>query len=152
MRAKLGAWRNELERLLLANAAKPARERLTLGRVFEALRAIGYKGGYEAIRQGVTIVLKGLAGEAETDRLCHELGTSHDVPGHFEVADMADPDTITAMIERISRSVGPMDLLVNDRVASTPRRWRTFRPESGISFSPPICRRRFMRYVRFCPT
>ena len=45
---KLGRWKAELDRLLAANEAKPARERLTLIRVFEALRALGYAGGYDA--------------------------------------------------------------------------------------------------------
>ena len=36
---RLGAWRDELDRLLAANEARPSRERLTLIRVFEALRA-----------------------------------------------------------------------------------------------------------------
>ena len=48
---KLGRWKDELDRLLLANEAKPARERLTLIRVFEALRASGYEGGYDAVRR-----------------------------------------------------------------------------------------------------
>ena len=38
---KLGRWKEDLDRLLAANAAQPARERLTLIRVFEALRALG---------------------------------------------------------------------------------------------------------------
>ena len=42
---KLGRWKAELDRLLAANEAKPARERLTLIRVLEALRALGYEGG-----------------------------------------------------------------------------------------------------------
>ena len=41
---KLGRWKEELDRLLVANEAKPARERLTLIRVFEALRGLGYRG------------------------------------------------------------------------------------------------------------
>jgi hypothetical protein len=35
---RLGAWRDELDKLLVANEARPSRERLTLIRVFEALR------------------------------------------------------------------------------------------------------------------
>jgi predicted transcriptional regulator len=37
-RPKLGRWASELEGLLAANAAKPAREQLTLIRIFEELR------------------------------------------------------------------------------------------------------------------
>src|ERR1700721_2480842 len=48
---RLGAWREELDRLLVANEARPSRERLTLIRVFEALRASGYEGGYDAVRR-----------------------------------------------------------------------------------------------------
>src|SRR4051812_11084416 len=48
---RLGAWRDELERLLTANEAKPGRERLTLVRIFEALSGLGYEGGYDAGRR-----------------------------------------------------------------------------------------------------
>ena len=48
---KLGEWQAELDRLLEANAAKSARERLTLVRLFEALREQGYGGGYDAVRR-----------------------------------------------------------------------------------------------------
>ena len=48
---KLGQWRADLDRLLLANAGKAARERLTLMRVFETLRGLGYEGGYDAVRR-----------------------------------------------------------------------------------------------------
>jgi transposase len=48
---RLGVWREELDRMLAANAAKPGRERLTLIRVFEALRDLGYPGGYDAVRR-----------------------------------------------------------------------------------------------------
>ncbi len=50
-RPKLGAWKAEIDRVLAANATKPARERLTLIRVFEELRALGYDGGYDAVRR-----------------------------------------------------------------------------------------------------
>ena len=48
---KLGAWRGELDQLLAANAARPARERLTLMRLFEEMRGLGYAGGYDAVRR-----------------------------------------------------------------------------------------------------
>jgi transposase len=48
---KLGAWREELERLLAANAARGLRERVTLLRIFEDLRGLGYEGGYDAVRR-----------------------------------------------------------------------------------------------------
>ncbi|MBG0794726.1 IS21 family transposase [Methylocystis sp. H62] len=50
-RPKLGAWKAEIDRVLAENATKPARERLTLIRVFEELRALGYDGGYDAVRR-----------------------------------------------------------------------------------------------------
>ncbi len=48
---RLGAWRDELDKRLPANEARPRRERLTLTRVFEALRGSGYEGGYDAVRR-----------------------------------------------------------------------------------------------------
>lgn len=52
-RPKLGAWKAEIDQLLSVNATKPSRERLTLIRVFEELRALGYVGGYDAVRRYV---------------------------------------------------------------------------------------------------
>ena len=37
--------------LLAANAARSSRERLTLIRIFEELRGLGYAGGYDAVRR-----------------------------------------------------------------------------------------------------
>ena len=48
---RLGPWREELDRLLAANEGRPGRERLTLIRVFEELRGLGYEGGYDAVRR-----------------------------------------------------------------------------------------------------
>jgi len=50
-RPKLGRWMSDLEDLLLANATKPAREQLTLIRIFEELRERGYAGGYDTVRR-----------------------------------------------------------------------------------------------------
>jgi hypothetical protein len=50
-RPKLGRWQEQLDRLLAVNVESPARERLTLIRIFEEWRALGYDGGYDAIRR-----------------------------------------------------------------------------------------------------
>jgi hypothetical protein len=50
-RPKLGRWSVEVDELLISNASKSARERLTLIRIFEQLRERGYEGGYDAVRR-----------------------------------------------------------------------------------------------------
>ena len=50
-RPKLGAWHGDLDRMLSDNEARPAREQLTLIRVFEELRGLGYEGSYDAVRR-----------------------------------------------------------------------------------------------------
>lgn len=48
---KIRPWRDHLDAMLRANEGKPARERLTLIRLFEALRGFGYDGSYDAVRR-----------------------------------------------------------------------------------------------------
>jgi transposase len=48
---RIGPWKADLDRLLAANETTSARERLTLIRVFEELRGLGYEGGYDAVRR-----------------------------------------------------------------------------------------------------
>jgi hypothetical protein len=48
---RIGPWQDALDQILVSNEAKPVRERLTLIRVFEALRGLGYEGGYDAVRR-----------------------------------------------------------------------------------------------------
>jgi transposase len=48
---RIGPCKERLDRLLTENEAKPSRERLTLIRIFEQLRGLGYEGGYDAVRR-----------------------------------------------------------------------------------------------------
>ena len=48
---KIGPWQDHLDALLSSNHDKPERERLTLIRIYEELHALGYEGGYDAIRR-----------------------------------------------------------------------------------------------------
>ena len=48
---RIGPWQEQLDRFLAANVGKPSRERLTLILIFEELRALGYEGGYDAVRR-----------------------------------------------------------------------------------------------------
>ena len=48
---KIGPWRDRLDALLVENEGKAARERLTLVRMFEELRGLGYGGSYAAVRR-----------------------------------------------------------------------------------------------------
>ena len=48
---RIDPWREDLDGLLLANAARSSRERVTLLRIFEDLRGLGYEGGYDAVRR-----------------------------------------------------------------------------------------------------
>jgi transposase len=48
---RIGPWQEALDQLLASNESKQRRERLTLIRVFETLRGLGYEGGYDAVRR-----------------------------------------------------------------------------------------------------
>ena len=50
-RPKIGPWESKLDGMLDANASRSGRERVPLTRIFEDLQALGYAGGYDAVRR-----------------------------------------------------------------------------------------------------
>jgi hypothetical protein len=48
---RIDPWRDQLDGPFLENQGKPGRERLTLIRIFEELRELGYEGSYDAVRR-----------------------------------------------------------------------------------------------------
>ena len=66
---KIGPWRDQLDGLLLSNEGKPRRERLTLIRVFEEPRGLGYEGSYDAVRRYAKVWAKE-RGAAVAESLC----------------------------------------------------------------------------------
>jgi 3-hydroxybutyrate dehydrogenase len=63
---------------------------------------------------GAMIVLNGLGDPIEIGKLCQLLGASHDVPVRYDDADMTDAGAIRDMVERVGRSFGPVDIMVNN--------------------------------------
>ena len=48
---KIGPWKDRLDELLRVNAGRSTRERLTMIRIYEELRVLGYAGSYDAVRR-----------------------------------------------------------------------------------------------------
>ena len=67
---KIGPWREQLDALLLENDGKPARERLTLIRLFEELRGFGYAGSYDAVRRYAITLAQGARRGARRRLMC----------------------------------------------------------------------------------
>ena len=99
---RIGPWQDALDRLLASNEGKQRRERLTLIRVFETLRGLGYEGGYDAVRRyardwqrgraatsvGAFIPLSFAPGEAYQFDWSHEIVVMSGVTTTVKVAHM----------------------------------------------------------------
>lgn len=48
---RIGPWRERLDALLDENDGRSVRERLTIIRLYEELRSLGYEGSYAAVRR-----------------------------------------------------------------------------------------------------
>jgi hypothetical protein len=85
-RPKLGAWRGDLDRLLLDNETKPARERLTLIRIdFRGAARARLQGSYDAGRRYAKSGVSN-AGRRRGSLCAAELcaGPSYSLPGQAQ--------------------------------------------------------------------
>ncbi|MBV9250377.1 MAG: 3-hydroxybutyrate dehydrogenase [Acetobacteraceae bacterium] len=64
--------------------------------------------------EGAMIVLNGLGDRAEIETLCGVLSARYEVPVRYEEANVGDPAAVCAMVERVGRSIGPVEILVNN--------------------------------------
>lgn len=124
-RPKLGRWAKDLERLLTSNGEKPARERLTLIRIFETLRDLGYEGGYDAVRR-----------YAKTWRRAWRFGSvSYDWHGRLQSHEIVllDGVTTTVKVAHVRFCHSSMFFVRAYSSCSGIRccRWRRFRLHSG---------------------
>jgi 3-hydroxybutyrate dehydrogenase len=63
---------------------------------------------------GAMIVLNGIAEPIEAENLCQVLGAAYEVPVLFDAANMANPASIRDLVERVGRSFGAIDIVVNN--------------------------------------
>ena len=99
---KVGPWRDELDRMLAENARKPKRERLTRIRVFEELRALGYEGGYDAVRRYAASWLKAAneASAAAYVPLSFDPGEAYQFDWSHEIV-LIDGATVTVKVAHV---------------------------------------------------
>src|SRR5271156_2352357 len=108
---RLGPWQEGLDGILVASGGTPRGERLSLIRVFEELRGLGYAGGYDAVRRyargwqrdrtatsvGAFVPLSFAPGEAYQFDWSHEVvlinGTTVTVTGGARPA-VSQPDAV----------------------------------------------------------
>ena len=97
---RLGAWRDELDQLLAANEARPSRERLTLIRVFEALRGSGYEGGYDAVRRYARTWRRDQASASAYVPLSFAPGEAYQFDWSYEIV-LIGGTTVTVKVARL---------------------------------------------------
>jgi 3-hydroxybutyrate dehydrogenase len=98
----------------LARAEAPRSLEGRVALVTGSTSGIGLGIATELAAQGATVVLNGFGRPEEVEATCRKLSAAHDVPVSYDDADVSDPGAIRDMVERIGRSAGPVDVLVNN--------------------------------------
>ena len=109
-RPKLGRWKAEIDWMLIKNADAPARERLTLIRLFEELRALGYEGGYDAVRRYAKIWSREHSSQSATAYvpLSFAPGEAYQFDWSHEIVVMSGVTT-TLKVARVRRKLAESD-------------------------------------------
>jgi hypothetical protein len=123
-RPKLGAWHGDLDRMLSDNEGRSSRERLTLIRVFEELRSLGYEGSYDAVRRYAKRwrVERGAATAAAYVPLSFAPGEAYQFDWSHEVV-LINGTTVTVKVAHVRRrQTGQHDYRTGKRTDGSSRR------------------------------
>ena len=64
--------------------------------------------------QGAMIVVNGFGDAAEIERLCREMGETHETSVLYDAADLSRPAGAFDLIDRSARALGAVDIIVNN--------------------------------------
>ena len=137
---KMGPWLDRLEALLLENEGKPARDRLTLIRIFEELRGLGYSGGYDAVRRHSATWRKQRGASTAEAYIPRSFapGEAYQFDWSHEVALM-DGVTTTVKVAHVRLCHSRM-MFVLAPIRSRPRKWCSTRTSApSHSSEAPVC-------------
>ncbi|MGA7325867.1 MAG: 50S ribosomal protein L11 methyltransferase [Rhodomicrobium sp.] len=116
---KLGSHLADLKRLLEENERRPQRERVTLIQIWEELGALGYAGGYDAVRRYARRWQRGRGSEAVEAYipLLFAPGEAYQFDWSHEVIELAGMTTTVfhprffISSERFAKFIGGLDLI-----------------------------------------
>lgn len=94
-------------------------------------------------QSGAHIVLNGFGDRSEIEELRAGIQAASDVEVIYNAADMSRPDEIVEMITETQKTLGSVDIVVNNAGIQRSPPSRNFRWTSGMRSSPSISPRRF---------
>jgi 3-hydroxybutyrate dehydrogenase len=92
-------------------------------------QGLGYAMAERLAADGCNIVLNGFGDAPEIERKRRQLEQDHAVRVLHHGADLADPDQIAALVETAQRSLGAVDILINNAVVRYFAPLEKFKPE-----------------------
>ena len=95
-----------------SNTARPLAERVAI--VTGSTSGIGLAIAHALAERGASVMLNGLGDAEAIDMTVQAMAMRHNVPVHFDPADMRDPAAIGRMVANTAALLGPADILVNN--------------------------------------